>query len=539
MVPIFPTTIPQLLESAVRRAPGRDAILYFDAKISFARVAEESYALATALEQEGVVRGDRLMICLQNVPAFTVALVAAGKLGLIAVPINPMYLQRELIALLRDCTPSVLIAHDSFFRDVVAHVPDPPRILLAVSPFECQSRNDNRTLGVESSSTVANVPRLYDTISSNLGHQPRCTVQVEPEDIAMLVYTSGTTGQPKGAAVSHANFCAGARFYVNATALDSRRPVLAPAPLFHVTGLTGHIGLGLGAVAPVVYCYRFRPDVVLDAIAEHRPGFTVAAITALAALVKHSACTREHWESFSSIFSGGAPIAPALHGYFLKETGLAICNVYGLTETSAPVVAVPRGQETPIDPVSGALSIGKAVPGTTVRILSDGEGEMPAGEVGEIVVSGPSVVSGYWRNAIATAEAMRPEGFRTGDIGKKDDNGWIYIVDRKKDMIVVSGFKVWPREVEDVLYSHPAVREAAVVGIADDYRGETIKAFVSLNAEFAVSESDLIAHCKMRMAAYKYPRFIEFLDDLPKTITGKILRRELRQRAQSPSYRGT
>jgi long-chain acyl-CoA synthetase len=228
------------------------------------------------------------------------------------------------------------------------------------------------------------------------------------------------------------------------------------------------------------------------------------------------------------VYSGGAPIAPAVTDQFMEKTGLYIHNIYGLTETNSPSHAVPLGKKAPVDPNSGALSVGVPVFNTLVRVLDEMGKEVPVGEIGEFATSGPQVIPGYWNNPEATAESLPGGELLTGDVGFMDEDGWFYLVDRKKDMIIAAGYKVWPREVEDVLYGHPAVREAAVVGVPDEYRGETVKAYVSRKPEVTVTEEDLIAFCKQQMAAYKYPRSIQFIDELPKTATGKILRRELR-----------
>jgi long-chain acyl-CoA synthetase len=238
--------------------------------------------------------------------------------------------------------------------------------------------------------------------------------------------------------------------------------------------------------------------------------------------------TKDDWSSFRMLYSGGAAIAPAVIDRFEQQTGLYIHNIYGLTETNSPSHGVPLGTRAPVDPNSGALSVGVPTFNTVVRILDEDGEELPVGEIGEIATSGPQVVPGYWNKPEAT-EASLPGGeLRTGDVGFMDSDGWFYLVDRKKDMINAAGYKVWPREVEDVLYGHPAVREAAVVGVPDEYRGETVKAFVSLHRGESVAEAELIEYCRGQLAAYKYPRSIEFIDELPKTTTGKILRRELR-----------
>jgi long-chain acyl-CoA synthetase len=239
---------------------------------------------------------------------------------------------------------------------------------------------------------------------------------------------------------------------------------------------------------------------------------------------------REDFASLRTIYSGGAPIAPAVTDSFEEKTGRYIHNIYGLTETNSPSHAVPLGRRAPVDPNSGALSVGVPVYNTVVRILGEDGAELPPGEVGEIVTSGPQVVPGYWGKPEATAESLPGGELRTGDVGFMDEQGWFYLVDRKKDMINAAGYKVWPREVEDVLYGHPAVREAAVVGVPDEYRGESVKAFVSLKPGSSVTPEEVIAFARERMAAYKYPRTVEIVEELPKTTTGKILRRELRDR---------
>ena len=246
------------------------------------------------------------------------------------------------------------------------------------------------------------------------------------------------------------------------------------------------------------------------------------------ALAAHPDVTPDHFASFQVISSGGAPLPPALVEKFRAAFGPYIRNGYGLTECTAPCASVPPEREAPVDPVSGTLSVGVPGPDTVVRILDETGEEVPFGEQGEIAVRGPQVVPGYWSLPEAT-EAAFPDGeLRTGDIGFMDADGWLYVVDRKKDMINASGFKVWPREVEDVLYTHPAVREAAVVGVPDAYRGETVRRMSVCARAHPSNRASWPPYCKERLAAYKYPREVEILAELPKTASGKILRRELR-----------
>jgi long-chain acyl-CoA synthetase len=324
---------------------------------------------------------------------------------------------------------------------------------------------------------------------------------------------------------THASMAFNSQTYRDWTDLTETDRILGLAPLFHITGLIGHVGAALLTGCPLILTHRFDPSVMMDAIHEHQPTFTVGAITAFLALTSRPDVSKEDFASFRIVYSGGAPIAPAVHDRILDDTGLDIHNIYGLTETNSPSHAVPMGRRAPIDPTTGALSVGVPVFDTLSRIVDDEGAEVRTGTIGEIVISGPQVVPGYWNHP----EGLPGGELHTGDVGFMDHEGWFYVVDRKKDMINASGYKVWPREVEDVLLQHPDVHEAAVIGVPDDYRGETVKAFAVLVPGATATEQDLIDHCRNQMAAYKYPRSIEFRDALPKTASGKILRRDLRR----------
>ncbi len=527
----FPDAL-AMFRAAVARAPQAAATHYFDATISYRQVDEQSDALASALTQRGLRAGDRVALFLQNVPYFLIAMLAAWKAGAIVVPVNPMNRERELGLLLEDSRPSALICHDTLFRDVVARLPPEtaplvPGTVFTTSPLDLQSRDDPRLFADMRRYAPPGTEDLGAVIARHLGEAPPAR-PIAPDDIAFLVYTSGTTGLPKGAMNSHANVCHNAQVYRDWIGLQDGVGVLGIAPLFHITGLVGHLLTAMITASAVTLAYRFDAAVLLQAAAERRPGFTVAAITALMAMMNHPLATPDHLASLTRIYSGGAPIPPAVVEAFAARFGHYVHNIYGLTETSSPTHATPPGTPAPVDPATGALSVGVPVPGADVWIATEAGTPAPVGEPGEIVSSGPMVVAGYWNKPAETAEAMRPDGFRTGDVGFMDAAGWFYLIDRKKDMINAAGYKVWPREVEDVLYTHPAVREAAVVGVKDAYRGETVKAVVSLRPGATATPEELIAHCRARMAAYKYPRQLEIIAELPKTVTGKILRRELR-----------
>jgi long-chain acyl-CoA synthetase len=305
--------------------------------------------------------------------------------------------------------------------------------------------------------------------------------------------------------------------------------LFALAPLFHITGMVCQLAAALAGGHTLGLAYRFEPGVVLDAFREYRPAYTVGPATAFMALLARPEAQPDDFASFQVISSGGAPLPPAVvESFRARSGGRYLANGYGLTECTAPCASVPRGTEAPVDPASGTLAVGVPAPGTMVRILDDTGAETPFGTPGEIAVSGPMVVPGYWNRPAESAAALPGGELLTGDIGFMDEDGWLYVVDRKKDMINASGFKIWPREVEDVLYTHPAVREAAVVGVPDAYRGESVKAYVSLRPGAAAEPAELIAYCRERLAAYKYPREVEVLGELPKTASGKILRRELK-----------
>jgi long-chain acyl-CoA synthetase len=520
-----------MFRAAVARAPDEPAILYFDASLTYAQVDRMSDALAAALIDKGFAPGDRFGIYLQNVPQFVIAILAAWKVGGIAVAINPMNRDREIGILFDDCQPKALICHGSLYENFVAKLGPGihrPPIIFTTTAADFQTRNDVRLFaGVK--------PRYFDetmdfkrTIGDYDGRKPAQAPALKTDDVAFLVYTSGTTGVPKGAMNTHGNVTFNSQGYRDWIEIPEGARVLGVAPLFHITGLIGHIGAAFSCAGALILCYRFEAGLVMDAIEEHQAQFTIGSITVFIAMMNHPAAAREKLASLTKIYSGGAPIPPSVVTQFSEKFGHYIHNGYGLTETNSPTHAVPLEREAPVDANSGALSIGVPWFNTIARICDDAGQEVPVGDIGEIVSEGPQIVPGYWNKPDKTAESFRAGRFHTGDVGFMDSDGWFYLVDRKKDMINAAGYKVWPREVEDVLYTHPAVREAGVIGVPDEYRGESVKAVISLKPGAETTPEQIIAFCKERMAAYKYPRTVEIVEDLPKTVTGKILRRELR-----------
>lgn len=523
-----------IFRASLERAPNCEIVRYFDGTITMQELDELSDAFAVALQERGFARGNRLATYMQNVPQVVIAIIGTWKAGGIVVSINPMSRQRELTELLGDCQAVALVAEEELWQQVAADVvPDSSvRIGWTTSPLEFQERHDERLFGGIGRIRNDGTEDLMDTLSLLRGRRPG-PIDLEPDDIAFLGYTSGTTGPPKGAMCTHRNIAFNAQTYRDWIHLDQSDRILAIAPLFHITGVVGHFAIALLLPAPLVLAYRFEPSVAIDVIKEHRPTFTIGSITVFIALMNAANATSDALASMEKIFSGGAPIPPATVQAFQDMFGIYIHNFYGLTETNSPSHGVPLGASAPVDESTGALSVGVPVFNTTVRIVRDDGSDADVGEVGELVTRGPQVVPGYWNKPDETENALRgPEGrveLSTGDVGYMDTDGWFYVIDRKKDQINAGGFKVWPTEVEGVLYEHPAVQEVAVVGVSDDYRGETVKAFVSLKSSDAVNEDELITFCRERLSAYKAPRSVELRDTLPKTVTGKLLRRDLRK----------
>ncbi len=536
LTPQFASGLEMFLKTA-RSIPDVAAVYYFDETLSYGEVDRKSTALAAALKERGVVRGDRVALYLQNIPQFLIGLYGIWKAGAIVVLCNPMFKQRELEYHLKDSGAKGLICLESLYESVARSTVGNTQVEFIITTSELDYISEG---GVPALLASSKKQRFDDTLDmlELLAKFEEATVETAtlgPTDVGFLTYTSGTTGQPKGAMNTHANIVFNATFYQQWMQLDKNDIVIGVAPFFHITGLIAHLAVAALAGIPIIMFYRFDAGEVLRHTEKWRGSFTVAAITVFTALMNHPDIKTRDLSSFKKAYSGGAPVSPAIVENFQKLTGTYIHNIYGLTETTSPSHAVPMGGNAPVDPDSGALSVGIPIPNTICRIIDVATGQdLPPGEVGELITKGPQVVVGYWQKPEETTNAIRDGYLYTGDVAKMDEEGWFYLVDRKKDMIIASGYKVWPREVEDVLYSHPAVREAGVVGLPDTYRGETVVAYVALKSGFEgkVTPEELIEFCKERMANYKYPRKVEIMDELPKTVTGKFLRRELRDRTR-------
>ena len=530
------TAIGDFMASAVQK-PDAPAVHYFDHTISYGEMDRLSNVFAAVLENFGVKKGDRIILVLQNVPQFLICTYAAWKIGAIVVPLNPMNKENELSFFCENSNAKIFITLEEIAGQLEFSFLKKSSIekVITTSPLDFLPRQVGlpKLLNNTKKTTVPDCLDMMELINRYQGAQITCS-EISAEDIAYLTYTSGTTGPPKGAMNTHGNIAYNARVYEAMQRIDETDVILGVAPLFHVTGEVAHLATAALCGIPVVLYYRFDPGETLRLIEHWKITTTVASSTVYIALMNHPDIEKTDLASFTKAYSGGAPVSEAAVNQFEKMTGQYLYNVYGMTETNSPSHIVPLGKRAPVDPESGALSVGVPVPGCIMKIvdLEEDTRELPPGQIGEIIDSGPIIVPGYWQQPAETKKAIRNGWLYTGDVGKMDDNGWFYVVDRKKDLIVASGYKVWPRDVEDVIYQHPAVREAAVVGVPESYRGETVKAYVALKSgeENSILPEDIISFCKERLAAYKYPREVEIVSEIPKTLTGKLLRRLLRQK---------
>ncbi|UCF85324.1 MAG: AMP-binding protein [Desulfobacteraceae bacterium] len=533
------TALGDFINSADRR-PEYPSVYYFDQALSYGKIDRLSDGLAAAFNDFGLKKGDRIIVDLQNVPQFLCATYAAWKLGAIVVPLNPMYKEKELSYFCRDSEAKLFFTLDEIATalDLSFLKETPIKKVITTSALDllpAEMEPPNMLKGAKKRSIPGSLDmlELLETYEGKSVEDPK----LSPDDVAYLTYTSGTTGPPKGAMNTHGNIAFNARVYQTMQRIDDKDVVVGVAPLFHVTGEVAHLAIAALNGIPVILYYRFDPGETLRLIEHWKGTVSVASITVYIALMNHPDIKTRNISSFVKAYSGGAPVSEAVVKQFEALTGLYLYNVYGLTETNSPSHIVPWGQRAPVDHESGALSVGVPVPNCVTKImdLEEGTKELASGQVGEIVDCGPIVVPGYWQKPGETKHAIRNGWLYTGDVGKMDGDGWFYVVDRKKDMIVASGYKVWPRDVEDVIYQHPAVKETAVVGVPDPYRGETVKAFVALKegTEGSVTPEEIIAFCKARIAAYKYPRQVEIVSEIPKTLTGKFLRRSLREKDKS------
>lgn len=520
-------------ESQVAMRSQAPAVHYFDCTLTFAEIEASAEALACGLLELGVGRGDRVAIYLQNDPQWLVSLLGVWKVGGVAVAINPMLAGEELQHHLDDSGASLLICLNSLAETAQSVLGSTSvQQVIATHPLDLTPHArvpDDLARFIPPRRRVDDAVDWRELLAAHHGATPPA-FEADPQDIGMLTYTSGTTGRSKGAMNLQGAMAYNSTLYTRWWDLRAESDVVVcVAPVFHITGSIAGFGAHIVSGAPIVLMHRFDPGVTVQAIEQRGGTFMVGASTAYIALSTQDRFRRDAVVSLTKTLSGGAPVSQALVDRIRDTTGWTLHGAYGMTETNSPTHLGPPHRTPPIDPESGAVSVGIPVPGVEQRIVDPLVGsDLPPGQAGEIVVRGPMVIPGYWNLPAETAQTIRDRWLYTGDIGKVTEDGWLFVVDRLKDLINAGGYKVYPRDVEDVLYRHPAVREAAVVGVPDEYRGETVKAFVSLVSGETATPEELIEFCKERVSAYKYPRLVEILEELPKNTSGKLLRRELR-----------
>ncbi|QUL80974.1 AMP-binding protein [Brevibacterium sp. SMBL_HHYL_HB1] len=518
------------LAATVEARGDAEAISYYGFTLTWKEFDRWSTAFAAFLAEQGVRPGDRIGIYEQNTPAFAISTYAIWKAGGAVVPLNPMY-RGELEHIFTDAQVTGLIVSKAAYLDRVENYAT--GLPLVVLSDDRSFQTDGPEAIFSMFEALPEVPGLPDFETAARDHLDTDFTPHSPavDDLALIAYTSGTSGRSKGAAATHANVSSNSRYCLRNSVLGPGDGYVSLAPLFHITGFICQFLAAVAGGARLILNYRFEPGSLIALCDEQKPAYMAGPATVYTAMMAHPDFDAEKFASFKSLMSGGAPLPEGLVRKFEQRAGIYVGQGYGLSETCAQVATVPHGFQAPVDPDSGNLACGLPQPDVLIRILDDDGEPVGPGEVGEVAVSGPQVVREYLNNAQATAEQIPNGELRTGDVGFMREDGWLFIVDRKKDMINASGFKVWPREVEDVLYTHPAVQEVAVVGIPDEYRGEDVAAFVTLHPDAEADAEEIMSFCRARLASYKAPHRVTFIDQLPKTSSGKILRRTIRAEA--------
>lgn len=525
------------LDRAAESRHDTPALSYFDTTYSYGQVQRLSQALATYWQDHGIRDGDRILVQLQNLPQFVFAAFAAWELGAIIVPVSPMYRAREIRRIAGDSGAVAWLTEPAIAKAQGQDVLQDSSLHLVMTTTAADFGEGVPERFVQDphagGETVAEFVDLAAVIREHAGRVPE-RGPIDPGQAAVLTYTSGTTGPPKGAMNTHGNLVwAGQTYPESIGVTGSEQVILALAPLVHITGIAMHIASGVVQGCQVVLGYRFDPAIYLDLMERQRVTWTTGTSTAHMALMDEQARHHRDLSSLQTLASGGAAIPAPVLARVKEVYGVDLRPGYGMTEVTGASHTVPAGANNRIDPESGITSVGPPIGSSRVQIVDPLGNEMSTGERGEVLLRGPGVVPGYWNNQEADQTAYDDGWLRSGDIGFVDEDGWLFIVDRTKNMIVASGYKVWPREVEDVLYGHPAVREVAVIGLPDEYRGETVAACLSLTEQGAAVPWDeltgqLTDYCRESMAAYKVPRRFVLREELPKNFNGKIQHRDLK-----------
>ncbi|GBC59206.1 long-chain fatty acid--CoA ligase [Desulfonema ishimotonii] len=532
---VYPRTpLFDLPETSARRYPDHTALVYYGNRISYARLWDEICRVAGALAACGVRKGDRVALYMQNCPHFIVSYFGIMRANAVTVPLNPMLTTSELARLLEDSGAKVVITTTELY-DKVAELRELLGIRKVIVGAYTDYLPDEPTIPVPE--FMARIPaeiegtRTWAQVLAENHAPPEPDVQ--PDDLCLIPYTAGSTGIPKGCMHTHATVISNAISSCHWMDLTSATVGLAALPLFHVTGMINSFLAPFFAGSTVVLLTRWDRIAALEAIEKYRCNIWVNISTMVVDLLAAPGIEKRDLNSLSAVAGGGAPLPAAVGEKLEALTGLTYVEGYGLTETISQTHFNPPDR-------SRLGSIGVPDFGVDARIIDmESLTELPPGQEGELVISGPEVFRGYWNKPEETDEVFvtlaGKSFFRTGDICRMDEEGYFYIVDRSKRMINAAGFKVWPAEVESVLYRHPAVLEACVVGVPDPHRVENVKAFIVPRPEYRdrITAEEIIGWAKNEMSAYKYPRIIEFTDSLPKSGAGKIIWRELQAREKT------
>lgn len=491
------------LKRSASNFPESIAYIFRDKSATYQELNQKVDRLTAGLYVQGIRKGDGVALILGNSPEFLIAFYGILRLGAFVVPINPLYTQGEINYFL----------DNSQVKAVIAHVSVEPKL----SEVKKQLENLKLVVYTEATDQESTWEHLMET-SLKVYESP----YIDEEDLAVILYTSGTTGKPKGAMLTHRNLGSNADSISKLLELEVNDRIVAVLPMFHVFCMTVCLNAPIACGATVLIQPKFSPQDVVSTIREKKATVFAGVPTMYSFINQLPEAIAEDCQSIRMCISGGASIPAELLHKFENKFNVSILEGYGLSETS-PLVA--------INPLKGTRkpgSIGLNIPAVQSKVVDEFGKELPRGEVGELVVQGPNVMKGYLGMPEATSAAFNDGWFYTGDLATMDEEGYIYIVDRKKDIIIVGGYNVYPREVEEVLYQHPAVVEAAVIGIPDGEYGESVKAFVAVKDE-QITMNDIIQFCQDKLVKYKLPKRVEFFKELPKNSTGKILRRELRE----------
>lgn len=497
--------------------PERRAYHFLGSDTTYGEFEQTVSRFAYALQQLGVEKGDHVAFLLGNTPHFLISLYATMRIGATAIPVNPTYTQEEISYIIQNGDVKVVIALDGLLPLVEAGV----NILPQVETYIICETTPNIGERIEALSSTAKERTFL--FSEVLGKATAFIdpVHVEEDDVAIILYTSGTTGYPKGAMLTHRNLYSNARDVGHYLQMSPDDRVIATLPVFHVFALTVVVNAPLLQGATVLLAPKFSPSEIYN-LAGREQATVFAGVPTMFNFLYQFDGDIKNFAHLRLAVSGGAPLPVQVLLNFEEKFKVRVSEGYGLSEAS-PVTCF-----NPLDRERKAGSIGMSIPNVDNKIVDENGNEVPVGEVGELIVRGPNVMKGYYKMPEETYNAIRGEWLYTGDLAKKDEDEYFYIVDRKKDMIIVGGFNVYPREVEEVLFSHPNVLEAAVVGMPDSNLGEAVHAYVVLKDNHTSIE-ELQQYCSNRLVKYKVPTVIELLDELPKNSTGKILRRSLKE----------